>query len=529
MTNSIGDLETAKCYLVIGSNTTETHPLIGTRVMKAVKDGATLIQADPREVQLSLHATIRLRHRPGTDVALLNGMMKAIIERDLHDKEFLAERIENFDEFASSLNDFSVEQAAEITGVPAEKIVAAAEAYAKAENAAILYAMGITQHTTGTDNVMACANLAMLTGNLGKPGTGVNPLRGQNNVQGACDMGGLPNVFTGYQKVADEAARQKFHEAWGGAEIPAEIGLGLITMPPAIAEGKLKAMLVCAENPMMADPDIKHMGHALENLDFLAVLDIFMTDTAKMADVILPGSAYAEKDGTYTNTERRVQRVRKAVDPPGQARVDWEVICDLARRFESGVSFDYQHPAEILAEINSLTPSYGGITWERIEKVGLHWPCPDAEHAGTPILHVGKFARGKGLMHPLQFRPPAELPDEEYPLVLTTGRSYFHFHTGTMTRRSPRLDYEAPGPYVEINPADAKKLGLHDGEPVRVTTRRGSIEPAARVTPRVEAGVIFVPFHFSEAAANVLTNNALDPTAKIPEYKVCAARLEKVG
>jgi len=528
MTNSINDLEEAKCFLVIGSNTTETHPLIGTRVMRAVKNGSTLIQADPRNVQLSLHAAIHLAHKPGTDVALLNAMAKVIIDRDLHDKQFLDERIENFDEFKQGLADFSVDEAAEITGVPKKDIEAAAEAFAEAESSAILYAMGITQHTTGTDNVKACCNLSMLTGNLGKPGSGVNPLRGQNNVQGACDMGGLPVVYSGYQKVGDEGARNKFSEAWG-CRVPEAPGLTLTDMPDAVNDGTLKALLVCAENPIMADPNRDHMRDALAKIDFLAVFDIFMTETAEMAHVILPGSTYAEKDGTFTNSERRVQRIRKVIDPPGKAREDWDIICDLAKRFGTQVDFDYKHPREILDEINRTTPQYAGITWDRIEKVGLHWPCPDTDHPGTPILHVGKFTRGKGVMHPLKFKPPAELPDEEYPLTLTTGRSYFHFHTGTMTRRAPKLDREVAGPYVEINPADAERLGIRQAELVRVSTRRSTIEPQARITERVGPGVIFVPFHFHEASANVLTNDALDPLVKIPEYKVCAAKLEKVG
>jgi len=396
--------------------------------------------------------------------------------------------------------------------------------------------MGITQHTTGTDNVLTLANLAMLTGQIGRPSTGVNPLRGQNNVQGACDMGGLPNVYTAYQPVVNEAARAKFEQAWG-ATSGLKIGLTVGGMIDGAHQGTVKALYVMGENPMVSDPDIHHVQTALEHCEFLVVQDIFPTETAQLADVVLPGVSFAEKDGTFSNTERRVQRVRKAIEPLGNARQDWEIIAGLARRMNPSngspapyAGWDYDSPAAIMAEINALTPSYAGITYDRLEQLGsLQWPVPNTEHPGTPYLHSGKFSRGLGHFTPIAFKEPAELPDAEYPLTLTTGRSMFHYHTGSMTRRSEKLDREMPEGYVEISPEDAVKLGLGKSARVRLTTRRGSIETRAWITHRVAPGTVFVPFHFAEAAANVLTNPAVDPVAKIPEYKVAAVRVEKIG
>jgi len=522
MTNSISCVEQADCIFVTGSNTTEQHPLIGTRIIQAVRNGAKLIVADNRKIRLARMADLHIRWHNGTDVALLNGMMNVILAEGLEDKEFVRTRTENFQELKDVLADYPPAKAAEICGITPEEIVQAARMFAAADKAMIIYSMGITQHTHGVDNVKSCANLAMLTGNLGRPGTGVNPLRGQNNVQGACDMGALPNVYSGYQKVTDPDVRAKFEQAWSVALLPAEVGLTVTTAINAAADGELKALYVMGENPMMSDPDQNHVREALEKLEFLVVQDIFLTPTTEFADVVLPAASYAEKDGTFTSTERRVQRVRQAIDPIGGSRPDWEILCELASRcgYEQ---MQYGSAGEILAEIAAVTPIYGGISFDRIDQVGLQWPCPDPAHAGTSVLHVGTFSRGLGRFGPAAYRPSAELPDEKYPFVLSTGRCYFHFHTGTMTRRSRLLDREERFPYVEISPADAKELGIRDRQWVHVATRRGEVKAMARVTDVAKKGVLFMPFHFEEGPANRLTNNALDPVAKIPEYKVCAA------
>ncbi len=535
MTNSTPEIEEATCIFVIGSNTTEQHPLVASRIYRAVEKGASLIVADPREIQISRFAHVHLRQRPGTDVALLNGMMYVILEEGLEDKAFIAGRTEGFEELKQVIASYTPQRVEAITGVPAEQIVAAARLYGRAERASLIYAMGITQHTTGVDNVLSCANLAMLTGDVGWPSTGVNPLRGQNNVQGACDMGSLPNVYPGYQRVDAPAVRARFEEAWG-ASLPDSAGLSVVEMTNAAYEGEIKAMYVIAENPMLSDPDVNHVRRSLEALEFLVVQDIFLNETAEVADVVLPGVSFAEKDGTFTATDRRVQRVRQAIPPIGEARQDWGIVCELAKRLqELGVasreqaSWDYSHPSEIMAEIAALTPIYGGISFERLEQGGLLWPCRTADDPGIPYLHKGRFSRGLGKFSPVEFKEAAELPDEEYPLILTTGRIMFQYHTGTMTRRSPKLEQEVPEGYVEISPTDAQDLGIVQAERVRVISRRGEIEIAAWITPRVDRGVVFVPFHFAEAAANVLTIAALDPVAKIPEYKVCAVRVERVA
>lgn len=527
MTNSISCMDEADCFFVTGSNTTEQHPLIGTRIIRSVVErGAKLIVADNRKIRLAEFADLHIRWKNGTDVPFLNGIMNVIISEGLEDKEFVANRTENFEELKKVVANYPPEKAAEICGITAEEIVQAARMFAKADKAMIIYSMGITQHTHGVDNVKTCANLVMLTGNLGKSGTGVNPLRGQNNVQGACDMGALANVFSGYQKVTDAPVREKFEKAWGVENLPGEVGLTVTTAINAAADGKLKGLFVLGENPMMSDPDQNHVREALEALEFLVVVDIFPTQTSEFADVILPAACYAEKDGTFTSTERRVQRVRKAVDPPGQARADWEIICDIAKR--AGYDkMQYSSPSEIMDEAASVTPIYGGISFDRIDQVGLQWPCPALDHPGTPVLHVGKFTRGLGLFSPAEYIPSAELPDAEYPFILSTGRSYFHFHTGTMTRRTRILDREQPGPYVEMNLEDAKELGIRDKEWVFVSTRRGEVKSKALVSEDIRKGVLFMVFHFEEGPANLLTINALDPVAKIPEFKVCAAKVRR--
>jgi formate dehydrogenase alpha subunit len=530
MTNSIVELEDANCILVIGSNTTEQHPLIARYIMRAKEKGAKLIVADPRAIPLAQFADYHLRHRPGTDVALLNGFMNVILSEGLEDKEFIKERTEGIEELKETVSNYTPEHVEKITGVPKDSLIDAAKAYAKAERAAIVYSMGITQHTTGVDNVSSCANLSMLTGNVGKPSTGVNALRGQNNVQGACDMGALPNVFSGYQSVTNEALRAKFEKAWKMAKLPPKPGLTVTEMLDSALEGKVKAMFIMGENPMISDPNLNHVGKALKALDFLVVQDIFLTETAELADIVLPATSFAEKDGTFTSTERLVQMVRKAIEPLGESRVDWQIICDLAKAIGSE-GFEYSSAAEIMDEIASLTPSYGGVSYDRLLSGGLHWPCPSKEHPGTPYLHKEKFTRanGKGKFFGIEFKEPAELPDEEYPLILSTGRTYFHFHTGTMTRKTELLNREIPTGYVEIASEDAKRLNIRNGEFVSVQSRRGEIKIKALVTDKVPTGIIFIPFHFAECAANALTNPALDPVAKIPEFKVCAVRMEKAN
>ncbi len=527
MTNSIADLEQADVILVIGSNTTECHPVIGSAIKRAVQSGRTqLIVADPRAIELTEYAEVHLQQKGGTDVALANALARVIVEEGLADEDFVAARTEGFEEWRKAIEPYTPEFAEKITGVPADDIRRAARLYGSAGAAAIVYSMGITQHSHGTDNVFALANLAMVTGNIGRPGTGVNPLRGQNNVQGACDMGALPSVYSGYQRVSDEAARAKFEAAWG-VSLPSSPGLTVVEIMNAAAEGKIKALYIMGENPMLSDPNIAHVEEGLRKLDFLVVQDIFLSETAALADVVLPAAAFAEKDGTFTNTERRVQRVRRAIPPPGEARADWQIVCDLSTRM--GYPMSYPDPAAVQEEIARLTPSYAGITYDRLEGDGLQWPCPDRAHPGTPILHVERFARGKGKFHPVEFLPSKELPDEEYPFLLSTGRILQHFHTGTMTRRSEALDKLVSVGTIEVNPEDAARLGLADGDPVRVSSRRGRIEIGVRLSPRVAPGTVFLAFHYREAPANRLTIAALDPVAKIPEFKVCAVKMEPAG
>jgi formate dehydrogenase major subunit len=525
MTNSIAEIEDSKCIFIIGSNTTVAHPLIAHRVFRAKAKGAKVIVADPRRIHIASIADMYVSQNLGSDVALINGIMHAILSKNLHDKAFIEERTEGFEKLEEVLKDYPPEKVAEITGIAAEDIVKIAEMYATAETASILYTMGITQHTHGVDNVKSLANLAMMTGNLGKYGAGVNPLRGQNNVQGACDMGGLPNVYPAYQAVTDESNRKKFEDAWQ-ASLSSKLGYTIMEMIHGLEDGSVKGMVVLGENPVGSDPDTNHVRHALESAEFLAVIDIFLTDTAKLADVVLPGVSFAEKDGTFSNTERNVLRVRKAADPVGDARPDWQIIADLSTRF--GLPMNYASPSEIFDEIAKVTPSYGGLSYDRLEGGGIPWPCPAPDHPGTPILHKDRFTRGKGLFHALEYRPPAELIDDEFPVQLTTGRYFPHYHTGTMTRNSPSLHAEMQEGHVEVNPEDAARLGIRNHDMVRIVSRRGEVETKALITDVVDPGMVFMSFHFMEANANVLTNPALDPICKIPEYKVCAVRLEKV-
>jgi formate dehydrogenase alpha subunit len=526
MTNSIDEIKHAGCIFVIGSNTTEAHPVIGLAIKEAVaRNGAKLIVADPRRIDLVRCAAVHLAHQPGTDVALINAVINTIVSEKLHNEPFIRERTEDFPALLEVIRDFTPEKAETITTVPAEAIRRAARLYATAPSSSIIYSMGITQHTTGTDNVLALANLAMLTGNVGKESAGVNPLRGQNNVQGACDMGALPNVYAGYQSVEDALIRRKFQQAWG-VELPDRKGLTVVEMMHAVEQDEIKALYIMGENPALSDPNLNRTRQAIEKVDFLVVQDIFLTETAEYADVVLPSTCFAEKDGTFTNTERRVQRVRKAVAAPGEARNDWEILCDLAGRM--GYPMTYGAAAQIMDEIAARTPIYGGISYDRLETTGLQWPCPNRQHPGTKYLHADRFTRGKGKFHAVAFKPPAETPGQEFPFVLSTGRQLYQFHTGTMTRKSRAIHQVSPTGYVEVHADDAERLGIVDGQMVEVSTRRGRVTTPARVTTGIEKGWLFMPFHFCEGPANALTQDALDPVAKIPEYKVCAAQIRAV-
>ena len=526
MTNTNNDISNAACILAIGTNTTETHPVIGFNVKKAVHRGGKLIVANPHRIRLVRFADVWLRQRPGTDVALLMGMAKVIVDDGLFDSSFINERCENFDVFQETLKDFDLASAEKITGVPQSQIAEAARIYATNSPASILYGMGITQHAHGTDNVSAIANLAMLTGNIGKPASGVNPLRGQNNVQGACDMGALPNVYCGYQAVTTPAIKEKFEAAWDSS-LPPTAGLTLTEIFDAVHQGKIKALYLVGENPMLSEPDANHVREALSRLDFFVAQDIFLSESAELAHVVLPGATFAEKDGTFTNTERRVQLVRKVIEPLGDSRTDWQITCQIAERM-GGKGFHFEHPSQIMDEIARLTPSYGGISFERLEVEGLQWPCPTREHLGTPILHTKTFTRGKGSFLSLEYKPPMELPDNDYPLVLTTGRNIFQYHTGTMSRKVKGLNIFKGEERAEINPEDATKLGIVDNDMIKVVSRRGEVTTKARVTKASLAGVVSMTFHFAESPTNVLTNPAVDLIAKIPELKVCAIRVEKI-
>jgi formate dehydrogenase alpha subunit len=528
MTNTIADMQEADVFLITGSNTTENHPVISSGVKRAVTaKGAKLIVVDPRRIRITRYADKWLRQNLGTDVAWINGLMHVIIKEGLHAKEFIENRTEGFEELQKIVEKFTPDYVEQISGIPAQEIIDAARLYAKADRGCILYCMGITQHTTGTDNVKSLANLAMLCGNMGIAGGGVNPLRGQNNVQGACDMGGLPDVYSGYQKVIDPDVRQRMGEAWKVDALSDQPGMKATQMIPAAHDGTLKALYIIGENPLVSDPDVNHAEKSLNNLDFLVVQDIFLTETAQLADVILPTACYAEKDGTFANTERRVQRVRKAVDPPGQAWDDWKICCEIATRM--GHPMAYDNSQQIMEELSKVTPSYAGISYERIEHEGIHWPCPTAEHPGTPILHGEQFTRGKGLFHAIDYIEPAEMTDDEYPLYLTTGRLLYQYHTGTMTMRTGGLNEIAPEAFVEISAQDAREFELEEGALVNIASRRGTIQARIKISRKAVIGTVFIPFHYAAAAANRLTNAALDPISGIPEYKVCAVKVSKAA
>jgi len=523
MTNSISELRDTDCIFIIGSNTSENHPVIALEVMEAVRHGrAKLIVADPRKIRMVEFAHLWLRQKPGTDVALLNGMLNIIIAEGLYDADFVQARTEGFEELKKAVADYPPSIVSEITGVPVDDLYGAARLYAQSYKACILYAMGITQHTTGTSNVLDLANLAMLTGHIGREGTGVWPLRGQNNVQGSCDMGALPNVLSGYQAVADETNRRKFEEAWQ-VSLPSTPGLTVVEMTHAAEAGKIKMLYIMGEETALTDPNTTKVLKALKNLDFLIVQDIFLTETAKFADVVLPGVSFAEKDGTYTNTERRVQRSHKAIEPVGDSKPDWLIISEIAKRL--GYHMEYEGPDQIMEEIASLTPIYGGIRYHRLGQSGLQWPCRSEDDPGTRYLHEGQFSRGLGKFHPTPYLEAFELPDETYPFILSTGRILYHWHGGTMSRHSQGLAEIKSEAEVEINPTDAKKLKCSEGDMVELVSRRGNIITRVHITDRSPEGVAFMTFHFKEAPVNQLTIDELDPIAKIPEFKVCSIQI----
>jgi formate dehydrogenase alpha subunit len=523
MTNPISSLAQADVIMIVGSNTAEQHPLVAAYILEARGRGAKIIVADPRKTQMADLADLHLRPKPGTDIAWINAIINLIIREGLIDHNFIASRTLDFEAVRQGVSAYTLELAEIISGISTEDLRKAAMLYGSAERSSIVYAMGITQHVAGTDNVQALANLVLATGNIGRDGTGLYPLRGHQNVQGSCDMGTLPDLYSGYQKVTE--AREKFQQAWG-TDLPDRIGLTAMEMMIAAKQGKLKGLLVVGENPLISFPDISSVRKSLEALDFLVVMDIFPTETTELADVVLPAASFAEKDGTFTSTERRVQRVRRAVDSPGDAREDWRIINKLLCRF--GVKPRYLSPEQIMAEIALVTPIYGGINYERLNVKGFHWPCPESSHSGTSILHVNEFSIGRARFRSVDYVDPHELPDQDFPFLLTTGRSLYHFHTGTMTRRTSLLDREVPSPYVEINPDDAEALGIRNGQKVILETRRGSLILDAKATLGISRGLLFVPFHFSEAPANILTGQTLDPKSKMPELKVSAARIRRL-
>lgn len=531
MSNTGSDIYDCDVAIVTGSNTAESHPIIGLQFKDAVMHhGTRLIVADPRRVEMVNFSALWLQQRPGTDVPLFSAMANVIIEEKLYNETFIRERTENFETFARALAEFTPEMAERISGVPSEKIIQAARMYATAKNGAIYWALGIPEHTHGTENALSLIHLALLTGHIGRKGTGLNPLRGQNNVQGASDSGAMPWDYPGYQKVEDPQVVAKFRAKWGSAP-PPKRGLTTTEIANAWGTGAVKAQYIMGENPLMSEPNLRHAHHAIENLEFLVCQDLFINETARYADVILPSASFAEKDGTFTNTDRRVQRVRRVFAPLGESRADWEIVSDIATRLEQRLGrnrtayWGYEHPAEIMAEMSELVPAYAGITYERLETERLQWPVPTRESPGTPFLFAESFPRGRAKFFPLVYQPSREEADADYPFVMTTGRVLYHWHGGTMTRHS-NLDFAAPEPFAEINPTDAPRIPCADGAPLRVSSRRGSVVLRARVTEKAAPGVVFVPFHYAEAAANTLTIDALDPQAKIPEYKICAVRIE---
>ena len=527
MTNPIADItEDVDMILLVGSNPEEAHPVIGAQIRQAIQRGTQVVVVDPRKINLVKDSALHLQVQAGTNVAFANGMMHVILKEGLADRHFIEERTEGFSDLEKMVADYTPEKVAEICHIHPEDLIQAARMYAKAEKAPIIYCLGVTEHSTGTEGVMSMSNLAMLVGKVGKPGCGVNPLRGQNNVQGACDMGCMPYDFPGYQKVNNPEVIDKFEKAW---HVPLNRNTGLTSTKvlPAAAAGNVKGLYIFGEDPIVTDPDTGHVRQALESLDFLVVQELFMTETAAYADVVLPGISYAEKDGTFTNTERRVQRVRKAVEPRGQAREDYEIFCEVMTRM--GYPCAYESAKEIMKEISAVTPSFGGINYERLEKESLQWPCRSLTDPGTPIMHVGSFARGKGLFKAIPYKQAQELPDEEYPYLMSTGRMLYHYNTRAMTGRTEGINQIANHSYIEINAVDAQALGIQEGDKVEVHSRRGKIETYAAVGNRVFPQEVFMTFHFPDGNVNEITNAVFDDIATIPEYKVCAVAIKPVN
>ncbi|MBD9869499.1 formate dehydrogenase subunit alpha [Enterococcus faecalis] len=529
MTNPIADItEDVDMILLVGSNPEEAHPVIGAQIRQAIQRGTQVVVVDPRKINLVKDSALHLQVQAGTNVAFANGMMHVILKEGLADRHFIEERTEGFSDLEKMVADYTPtpEKVAEICHIHPEDLIQAARMYAKAEKAPIIYCLGVTEHSTGTEGVMSMSNLAMLVGKVGKPGCGVNPLRGQNNVQGACDMGCMPYDFPGYQKVNNPEVIDKFEKAW---HVPLNRNTGLTSTKvlPAATAGNVKGLYIFGEDPIVTDPDTGHVRQALESLDFLVVQELFMTETAAYADVVLPGISYAEKDGTFTNTERRVQRVRKAVEPRGQAREDYEIFCEVMTRM--GYPCAYESAKEIMKEISAVTPSFGGINYERLEKESLQWPCRSLTDPGTPIMHVGSFARGKGLFKAIPYKQAQELPDEEYPYLMSTGRMLYHYNTRAMTGRTEGINQIANHSYIEINAVDAQALGIQEGDKVEVHSRRGKIETYAAVGNRVFPQEVFITFHFPDGNVNEITNAVFDDIATIPEYKVCAVAIKPVN
>lgn len=533
MSNTAAEVKDCDVFILTGSNPTENHPIIALQMKAAVqKYGAKLIVVDPRRIEMVNYATLYLPIRPGSDVPVFSAMAHVILKENLYNRQFIEQRTENFEAFAASMEKFTPEFAEQISGVDRQLIIDAARMYATARNGAIFWALGIPESTHGTANALSLINLALLTGQVGRKGTGLNPLRGQNNVQGASDSGAMPWHYPGYQAVDNEENARRWEEAWhiepGG--LNRQRGLTTTEILSAVHPGGVRALYIMGENPMMSEPNLNHTRKKMKELEFLVAQDLFINESGAFADVFLPAASWAEKDGTFTNTDRRVQRVRQVIPPRGQSRPDWEIICDLAKRVENRLNrahsayWNYRHPSEILEEMARYVPDYAGIRYDRIENVGLQTPVPTLDHPGTPYLYSERFPRGKAKLHPLEYTPNAEMPDEEYPLVLSTGRVLEHWHGGTLTRHS-WMDDLFPEALMDIHPADAARLGVRDGSPVRVTSRRGSIVLRAKVTTKTNIGVVFIPFHFREAAANLLTTDAIDPQAKIPEYKAAVVRV----
>ena len=528
MTNAIDEIRDSEMMFVIGSNTTEAHPIIAMEMKRARQQGAKLVVADPRKIWLADMADVHLQLKPGTDVWLLSAMANVIISEGLHDQAFVDKHTQGFDAISEKVKDYTPEQAEKVTGVPAEDIRTVARMYATTKHAGIYYTLGITEHTHGTDNVYCLANLVLMTGHLGVRAAGMNPLRGQNNVQGANDAGATPVYYPGYQKVTDAAVREKFEAAWGVPLSPND-GLNLNVMMKEMAKGNVKALYVMGEDIVISEPNVSQVEAGLNQCEFVVCQEIFHNETTRFADVVLPGACFAEKDGVFTNSDRRVQRVRKAVDPPGQARPDWEILCDVARACGYAMP-NYASAGEVFAEYASLTPKIAGISYDRLDKnvAGLQWPCPDADHPGTPTLHLDGPMIGKAEFQAVDYRPSAELPDNEYPLILSTGRTLYHYNSGTQTRRDAGPVAKQRGNFIEISKRDAKIYGLQHGDRVKVSSRRGEVEAEAWVSPRVRFGCIWMPMHFAESRANLLTNDAGDSVTGTGEYKVCAVAIEKV-